>query len=46
MWYEEALRQIGFDKDLDLNIAVTPHTEDPERTFKDIRKMLLGFGKS
>jgi hypothetical protein len=46
MWYESALEQIGFEKDLDLEIAVIPHTEEPERAFKEMRKLLATFGRN
>jgi hypothetical protein len=46
MWYETAMRQIGFEKDLDLSISVIPHTEDPDRAFKQMRKGLAEFGSN
>jgi len=45
MWYETALRQIGLEKDLDLDIAVIPHTEEPDKAFKEMRRMLASFGR-
>src|SRR5215813_2963687 len=45
MWYETALQQIGFEKDLDLEISVIPHTEEPDKAFKEMRKILSSFGK-
>jgi hypothetical protein len=46
MWYETALQQIGFEKDLDLEIAVVPHTEEPEKAFRKMRELLAAFGKN
>jgi len=46
MWYEAAMEQIGFEKDLDLEISLVPHTEDPMKAVKQMREILGGFGKS
>jgi hypothetical protein len=46
MWYETALEQIGFEKDLDLGIVVVPHAEEPERAYKEMRRVLANFGKA
>jgi len=45
MWYETALQQMGLEKDLDLNIAIAPHAENPDRVVKQLRDMLAQFGK-
>ena len=45
MWYHAALRQLGFEKDLDLEISLVPHTEQPDKHLKHLRKMLSEFGK-
>jgi len=45
MWYETALQQMGLEKDLDLEISLVPHKEDPDRALKQLRHMLSEFGK-
>ena len=46
MWYATALEQIGFEKDLDLSISIVPHTDEPDRAFKEMHKILVNFGKA
>jgi hypothetical protein len=45
MWYETALQQLGLEKDLDLEISLIPHTENPDRSVKQLRQVLSEFGK-
>jgi hypothetical protein len=45
MWYEIALRKMGEEKELDLNIAVVPHTENADRAIKELRSMLSALGR-
>jgi hypothetical protein len=40
MWYETALKEIGIQSNLDLEIGLVPHTEDPERALRDLRRGL------
>jgi hypothetical protein len=45
MWYETALQQLGVEKDIDLEIAIVPHTEDPDKAVRQMRAALASFGK-
>jgi hypothetical protein len=46
MWYETALQHMGFEKNLDLNISLIPHTDKPDKTLADIRFALDNMGHS
>jgi hypothetical protein len=46
MWYETALEQVGLEKDLDLEISIAPHVENPDRTIKQLRTIFASFGKT
>jgi len=45
MWYEKALQKMGEEKELDLNIAVLPHSENADKAVKELRAMLSGLGR-
>src|SRR5713101_113536 len=39
-WYETAVAEVGHEKNLELEISLVPHTENPERTLRDLREAL------
>ena len=45
MWYETALQQLGVEKQLDLEISLVPHAEEPNKALRDLRRTLREFGK-
>ena len=44
MWYETALQEIGASKNLDLEVSLVPHTEDPKLAVADMRFALSKMG--
>ncbi len=42
MWYETAMEEIGVEKNLEMDISLVAHTEDPQRTREQMRRALLG----
>lgn len=45
MWYEAALRELGQEKSLDLELSLVPHTENPDRAVADMRFALDRMGR-
>jgi hypothetical protein len=41
MWYERAAAEKGYEKMLDLEILLVPHTERPNDSLRDLQKTLI-----
>ena len=40
LWYEQACYERGGEKLLDLQISISPHTEEPDKSVRELKKML------
>jgi hypothetical protein len=40
LWYEQAMRERGEEKLLDLHVQLVPHTKDPSSSYRDIERAL------
>ena len=45
MWHERSLQELGLEKNLDLEVSLVPHTENPDRAVADMRFMLEQMGR-
>jgi hypothetical protein len=41
LWYERAAAERGYDKLLDLDVSIVPHTEHPDQTLRELREHLI-----
>src|SRR5262245_53830230 len=41
LWYERAAMERGYDKLIDLQVQLVPHSEDPQRSLQEVNQFLL-----